>query len=114
MGTDRERLIAAEQAPFRTLVRLVERELELASHGLLEELQEAVERTGAYMETLPQPAPDSAVALALRADAIRGRVAIELERSKERLSVARAALRRGRRIARKYGAPADSRISTSA
>ena len=49
---------AEEQAPFHTLIKMIERELELAGRGLLDELQEAVEQTGAYMATLPSPAPE--------------------------------------------------------
>ena len=114
MGGDRKRLIAAEQAPFHTLVKLVEHELALAEQGRIDELQDAIERTGAHLGTLPQPAPASAEPLALRAEAIRGRVTILVERTEESLSMSRAAARRGRRIARKYGGPANGRISTSA
>jgi hypothetical protein len=114
VGTDRKRLIAAEKAPFHTLVKLVERELELAREGRIDELQAAIARTGAHIATLPTPAPESARTLALRAEAIRGRVIIEVERVRERLAASRAAVRRGRRIARTYSGPADDRISTSA
>ena len=114
MGADREHLIAAEQAPFHTLVKLVEQELELAEQGRLNELEDAITRTGAHIATLPAPAPASAQPLALRAEAMRGRVMIVVERVEERLSVSRAAARRARRIARKYGTAPDGRISTSA
>jgi hypothetical protein len=80
MGTGRERLIAAERAPFHTLVKLVEHELELARDGRSVELREAIARTGAYLETLPNPAPESARPLVLHAEAMRGRVIILTER----------------------------------
>jgi hypothetical protein len=105
---------AAEQAPFHTLIKMIERELELAGQGLLDELQQAVEETGAYMATLPTPAPASAESLVLRADALRGRVTIEATRLKDSIGRARTTQRRARKIARRYAAPRSARISTSA
>ncbi len=105
---------AAEQAPFHTLVKMVECELELVKQGRIDELQDAVAKTGAFIATLPQPAPESAQALALRAEAMRGRVLIEVERFGEKLSVSRAALRRSRQITRTYSSPAAGQVSTSA
>ena len=107
-------MIAAEQAPFQKLVKLIERELELAGQGLLQELDEAVAQTGAYMATLPNPAPESAQQLVLRAAALRGRVTIEVTRLKESLALSRASLRRGRRVARQYRGPRSGRYSTTA
>ena len=104
----------AEQAPFHTLIKMIERELELAGQGLLDELQQAVDETGTYMATLPTPAPASAESLVLRADALRGRVTIEATRLKESIGRARTTQRRARKIARRYAAPRGGRISTSA
>jgi hypothetical protein len=106
--------VAAQQAPFHTLIKMIERELELVDQERLEELHAAVAQTGAFMATLPSPAPESAVPLALRADALRGRVTIETQRLKERVARSRTTLRRARKIARRYSAPRDNRISTSA
>lgn len=106
--------VAEEQAPFHTLVKMIERELELAEQGLLEELHEAVEQTGAFMATLPSPAPESAAPLVLRADALRGRVTIETQRLKKSIGRSRTSLRRARKIARRYSTPHSDRISTSA
>lgn len=114
MVTDRQQLIAAEQAPFQTLVKLIERELELAGQGRLQELQKAVARTGAHVANLPSPAPDSARPLVLRAEALRGRVIIETRRLRESIAGSRASLRRGRRVVRKYAAPRAGRYSTTA
>lgn len=105
---------AEEQAPFHTLIKLIERELELAEHGLLDELAEAVAQTGAFMETLPSPAPASAESLVLRADMLRNRVALETSAIKQRIAHSRTSLRRARKIARRYGGPRMGRISTSA
>jgi hypothetical protein len=114
MGAGSKRLIAAEQAPFQKLIKMIERELELAGQGRVKELQEAVLATGAYMETLPSPAPESALPLVERAKALRGRVTIETERLRESIAIARAGLRRSRRIARRYSPPRSPRISTTA
>ena len=114
MGTDRKRVIAAEQAPFQKLVKLIEHELELAGQGRLQELHEAVSKTGDYMETLPNPAPASARQLVLRAEALRGRVTIEVTRLRESIALSRASRRRGRRVARQYRPPRGDQYSTTA
>jgi hypothetical protein len=114
MVTDRERLIAGERAPFQQLIKLIEQELELAREGRIDEFREAINRTGSFMETLPKPAPESARPLVLHAEAMRGRVTIEAQRMRDKLSQSRNALRRGRRIARSYGAPMAGRYSTTA
>lgn len=106
-------MTGAELAPFQRLVKLIERELELAERGRLEQLQAAVERTGAQLASLPQPAPQSALPLVLRAQAMRNRVTILLERLQDELGASRSALRRGRRIARVYRPKQHERISTS-
>jgi hypothetical protein len=113
MGTDRS-LIAAEQAPFHKLIKMIERELELAGQGRGEELQAEVLKTGAYMDTLPHPAPESAMPLVLRAQALRARVTIETERLRESIAVRRTVLKRGRRMARKYAGHRGNRYTTSA
>jgi hypothetical protein len=114
MVTDSDRLIAAERVPFQQLIKLVETELELAAEGRTDEFHEAIARTGAFMDTLPNPAPASALPLVLHAEAMRGRVRIEAERMRDQLTVSRKALRQGRRIARRYGHPAAGRYSTVA
>lgn len=114
MGADRKRLIAAERAPFNTLIKLIEQELELVSEGRLAELHEAIARTGAHLSTLAQPVPESAEPLVLRAEAMRGRVMIETERLRQGLAQSRASLRRSRRVTRKYAPPRARRYSTTA
>lgn len=106
--------VAEEQAPFHRLIKLIERELELAEQGLLDELAEAVAQTGRFMATLPSPAPDSAESLVLRADMLRSCVAIETTALQQRVARSRTTLRRARKIARRYSGPRISRISTSA
>ena len=105
---------ASEQAPFHTLVKLIERELELAGQGQLAELEDAVTRTGAHMRTLPAPAPAAAVPLVLRAQALRARVTIDTERLRENIALRRSALRRSRRVARTYAPPRRDQYTTEA
>lgn len=105
---------AAEQVPFQRLIKLIERELELAGQGRTEELHQAVEATGAYMRTLPTPAPESARVLVARADALRARVRIEAQRLQEQIGLRLATRRRGRRIASSYAGPPARRYSTTA
>lgn len=114
MVTDREHVIAVERAPFHTLIKLIEQELELAEDGRIDELREALARTGAHIETLPKPTPASARPLLLHAQAMRGRVTVLTERSRDRLAVARTVRRRERRIARSYGLRTAGRYSTTA
>lgn len=103
-----------EQGPFQTLVKLIEHELELAGRGLIDELEQAVDATGAFLATLPVPAPEAARPLLLRADALRRRVTIETLRLKEGVEHSRSSLRRSRKIARRYGGQPSTHISTSA
>lgn len=103
----------AELAPFHTLIKLVERELELAGQGRLTELQDAIAATGAHLASLPQPIRESARPLLLRADAVRGRVTIETERMQERIMIALTALRQERRLTRSYAPPPREQISTT-
>ena len=115
MGTDHQRLNAAERAPFELLVKLVERELELAGQGRIAELHAAVQHTGAYMATLPNPAPTAAQPLLLRTSALRGRLTIEVRRLRDSLADSRATMRRARRMAQHYrAAPPADRYSTTA
>ena len=114
MGSNRQRVIAAEQAPFQKLIKLIERELELAGRGRTAELQAAVLKTGAYIDTLPSPAPASALPLVTRAEALRARVTIETQRLHEHIAAARTVVKRSRRIARTYAPPKSDRYSTTA
>jgi hypothetical protein len=105
----------ADLAPFQRLVKLVERELELADAGRAAELQTAVAETGALIRTLPDPAPASARPLIERARGMRERVTIDTERLREEIIGARAVLRRRKTVARTYAPKhAHSRYSTSA
>ena len=103
-----------ETAPFQRLVKMIEHELELAGQGRVQELRDAVAKTGVYMSTLPSPAPASALPLVHRAQAIRSRVTIEARRLGESIQFSRATARRARQITKKYAQKQGSRYSTSA
>jgi hypothetical protein len=105
----------AELAPFHKLVKMVELELALAGQGQAAELQKAVAATGAFIRTLPDPAPPAARPLIERARALRGRVTIDAERLRDGIAAARATSRRRRTMARTYASPRGrNRYSTSA
>ncbi len=114
LGAGRAVVSWRETAPFERLIKMIERELELAGQGRVQELREAVAKTGAYMATLPTPAPAAARALVLRAQALRGRVTIEAQRLKENIEISQASVRTARRISRKYAQEQGNRYSTSA
>jgi hypothetical protein len=96
------------------LVKLIEAELEFASRRDLHKLRAAVERTGAYMQTLSAPAPASAQPALQRALGMRSRVEIETRRARDEIHAARLALRRTRQVARHYAPPQRDRYSTTA
>jgi len=104
----------SETAPFERLVKMIEHELELAAQGRVQELRDAVAKTGAYMATLPSPAPPAAASIVLRAQALRSRLKIEAVRLQENIEISQASLRRTRRISRKYRQKQGNRYSTSA
>lgn len=105
----------SETAPFERLVKMIERELELAGQGRVKELREAVAKTGAFMSTLPTPAPASAKPLLFRAQALRGRVTIETQRLQQSIELSQASMKRARAIRRKYRSHQGvRRYSTSA
>ncbi len=105
----------AELAPFQTLVKLVERELEVAGQGDAGLLERAVAETGAHISMLPDPAPPAARPLIERARGMRGRVEIEAERLRDAITLSRVANQRKKTMARTYGPQSASRgYSTSA
>ena len=107
---------AAGRAAYERLVKMIEHELELAGQGLLEELGDAVTKTGEYMASLPVPAPASAQPVLLRAQALRSRVQIETQRLLEGIELTQASRRRARTISRRYAPQREqaSNYSTSA
>lgn len=115
MGSDRKPVsLQQELAPYHTLVKLIEHELELAGRGEVDALRKAVAETGVYMRQLPVPPPESARALIERARALRARVSIDTQRLQDSLAVARASRRRRRRVERSYAQPARRSYSASA
>lgn len=103
-----------DAAPYEYLAKMIERELELAGQGRLQELQAAVEARGEYVRSLPTPAPPAAQAAVQRANALHCRVIIETERARDGLAISRASLRRADRVARTYSPPPSRRWQASA
>jgi hypothetical protein len=103
----------SEAAPYDRLAKMIEHELELAGQGRLRDLSEAVAARGAYLRSLPFPAPAAAWATLQRANALHSRVIIETLRARESLEQSRLSLRRSRRVAKTYAPLPRRRYSTS-
>jgi hypothetical protein len=102
-------------ASYERLVKLIERELELAGQGRVHELRTAVAARSRYLRSLPTPAPAEAEPLLLRARALHSRLSIETQRLSEALMRRREARRVARTMARLYVPPPRPRnYSTSA
>ncbi len=103
-------------AQFERLTKMIEHELELAGQGRTDELHDAVAQTGAYMASLPAPAPPDAQIFVNRAHALRARVVIEVERLRESIELNLSPRRRARQINSTYSQRSgdSSRYSTSA
>jgi hypothetical protein len=72
-------------APYEALVRIAERELELAGEGRYDELAQLSRQRAAVMRALPKPAPALARDPLERALALQRRVSIELLRRREQV-----------------------------
>ncbi len=103
-----------DAVPFELLAKMIERELELAGRGQVEELHQAVDVRERYMRTLPVPAPPAAQPAVARATALHNRLIIETERVRESLAHSLAAARCARRVASTYAPATLPRWSTSA
>jgi hypothetical protein len=102
-------------APYERLVKLIERELELAGQGRVHELRGAVAERSRYLRSLPTPAPAEAEHVLLRARALHSRLSIETQRLAEALIRRREARRVARTMARRYvPTPRPRHYSTSA
>jgi hypothetical protein len=105
-----------ESAPYETLARLIERELELVGQGRFAELASVAAARAALIGSLPPTPPPAARQALRRAQLMHKRLEIELLRGREAILLALARTRLARRTAQGY-APASRRpprISASA
>jgi hypothetical protein len=99
----------SEGAPYETLARSIERELELAGEGRFAEMAELHSERAALIATLPQTPPAGANAALQRAALMSKRVEIEILRYREALLLELAFVRRFGRAARGYAPPRENR-----
>jgi len=98
-----------EAAPYETLARSIERELELIGGGSFDELAALHAERAALLESLPPIPPDCARPALQRAALISKRVEIEIMRRREALLLDAANVERVSRTARGYAPAVDNR-----
>lgn len=92
-----------ETAPYEAIVRLAERELELAGEGRYDEIAQLAHQRAQLLATLPTPPPSSARDPLERALMVQRRVTIELLRQQEEVLLGLRRVELSRRTARGYG-----------
>lgn len=100
-----------QAAPYETLARIAERELELLGAGRLHELVDLAAERDALLATLPPTPPASARPALERAALIQKRVTMEITRRREAIVLELAQLEQVRRVARGYAPPSRARSS---
>ena len=103
-----------DAAPYETLARNIERELELIGEGALDELEGLHTERAALLEGLPAVPPDCARPALQRAALMSKRVEIEILRRREALLADAATLERVGRTARGYAPAAENRSHVQA
>ncbi len=98
-----------DAAPYETLARNIERELELMGEGALDELAALYAERAALLEGLPAIPPAGARPALQRAALMNKRVEIEILRRREALIAESANAERVERTARGYAPPAETR-----
>jgi hypothetical protein len=101
-------MTAAQAAPYETLARIVERELELIGEGRLDELDALKAERAALVASLPERPPACARPALERAALLQRRVAIEIMRRREAVVLELARLEQVRRTAEGYTPPRES------
>jgi hypothetical protein len=96
-------------APYETLARNLERELELIGNGSLEELAAVQAERAALLASLPAVPPSDAGPALQRAALMNKRVEIEILRRREALIAETANVERVGRTARGYAPPVHDR-----
>ncbi len=94
-----------EAAPYETLARIFERELEVLGAGRLGELDALDAERESLIASLPDTPPASARDALERAALMHKRVTIEIIRRREAIVLELAQLERARRTARGYAPP---------
>jgi hypothetical protein len=98
-------MTTAQAAPYETLARIVERELELIGEGRFDEFQALSAERAALVATLPASPPACARPALERAALLQRRVAIEIMRQREAMVLELAKLEQVRRTAEGYAPP---------
>jgi hypothetical protein len=101
-------MTGSEAAPYETLARSIERELELVGEGRFSEVAALQAERAALIATLPDVPPAAARPALQRAALMSKRVEIEILRCREALMVELAHLARVGRVARGYAPPRES------
>jgi len=102
-------MTAPEAAPYETLARNIERELELIGEGSVDRLAALHAERAKLLETLLAIPPAGARPALQRAALLNKRVEIEILRRQEALIVESANVERVGRTARGYGPAVDNR-----
>jgi hypothetical protein len=98
-----------DTAPYETLARNIERELELIGEGAYDVLAELHAERAALLAVLPAIPPDSARPALQRAALMNERVELEILRRREALLADGATVERVGRTARGYAPAAENR-----
>jgi hypothetical protein len=98
-------MIDLAAAPYETLARIIERELELLGAGRLDELEATTAERAALVASLPVTPPACARPALERAALTQKRVEIEIIRRREAIVLELAQLEQVRRMARGYAPP---------
>ncbi len=99
----------SDAAPYETLARNLERELELIGDGSLDELAAVQAERAALIESLPATPPAGARPALQRAALMNKRVEIEIRRRREAVIAESANVERVGRTARGYAPPVENR-----
>jgi hypothetical protein len=103
-----------EAAPYETLARILERELEVLGSGELDALDELSAQRDALIGSLPAVPPACARPALERAVLTHKRVQIEIIRRREAIVLELAQAERVRRVANGYAPPRATRSSVYA
>jgi hypothetical protein len=102
-------MTAPDVAPYETLARSLERELELLGEGAFGQLETLHAERAALLLALPATPPESARPALQRAALMNKRVEMEILRRREALLLDASTVERVERTARGYAPAAESR-----